>query len=87
MTHPPGQPGGGGGGSGSGTGPGRMSDRVFGHLDAVFDGVVSRIGSAIYRGDRVAQADANTSVADVRIAVHLAAGHSPEQLDRNGWLR
>lgn len=88
MTHPPGQPGGGSGSSGGGTtGPGRLSDRAFAHLDAVFDSVIGRLGTAIYRGDRVAQADANSSVADIRAAVHLAAGKSPADLDRNGWLR
>lgn len=73
-----------GSGGGSGSGP-RLSDRAFGHLDAVFDSIIGRLGNAIYRGDRVAQADANTSVADIRAAVHLAAGKSPDELDRNGW--
>lgn len=87
MTHPPGQPGGGGGSDGGNTGPGRLSDRAFAHLDAVFDSVIGRLGAAIYRADRVAQADANTSVADLRAAVQLAAGNSPDQLTRDGWLR
>ena len=60
-------------------------DRVLAYFDGLFDALMTRLGTAIFRGDRVAQADANTSVADLHAAAYIREGVSPDALDRNGW--
>lgn len=60
-------------------------DRGMAYLDTAYDRLMTRLGDGVARGDRVAQADANTSYADLRAAAAIRGlGLSPDDLDRNG---
>lgn len=60
-------------------------DRFLAYWDNAVEAVCDRLRNAVLSGDRVAHSDASTSIADLRIAHHLAHGRTVGELDRDGW--
>jgi hypothetical protein len=47
---------------------------------------IDRMIRVLGDGDLVAEADVRTSLVDAAIGAQLAAGYTPNELDRNGYL-
>lgn len=60
-------------------------DRATAHIGAVLEGILGRLAPTVVGPSRtVDEADAATSLADLRAAAWINEGLSPDDLDRNG---